>query len=466
MIGDNVHSGHRRRIVERYLKSGAEGFADYEILEMLLFATNRYGDTNPLSKSVLKYCRNFTHLLKAKREDLLKIHGIGEKSADLLLSLQTLGNLIGHDIGILTSQNTLIPDPVRRKIIIKDEKEIAKMLVSYFHGKSDNEIVAVAIDNSNSILAFKKLFSADFHSGAVRTEIIIDFARETHASAIVLAHNHKLGMPYPTEGDCVTNKTVEKALYSLGVLYINHYVISGNSYFPIMHNVGARLYDVDPKYFADMALSLNTCEFSYENTVELLFSVYSHICKIDKPRLSSTYAEARCLESFLSLRPSTLMDKLDLKPRDAVLINIMTEMCLRSVKSRLKPGVKYSDEAICEYLRASFYGSDSEYIGVVSFDKKRKFLGFDRSPRGLVNFVALAPQLALEWVKERQAFEIYVAHNHPGGDVEPSYQDLKTMGALERMFSATGVTLSKAIIVSGKNNRLIDLNEYDLGKLK
>ena len=34
---ENIHRGHREKMRQRFLKSGLEGFADHEALELLLY---------------------------------------------------------------------------------------------------------------------------------------------------------------------------------------------------------------------------------------------------------------------------------------------------------------------------------------------------------------------------------------------------------------------------------------------
>lgn len=469
MIKNDVHSGHRRRIVERFLKCGPEGFADYEILEMLLFATNRYCDTNPLSKSVLRAVRGFPGLLRASREDLLRIDRIGEKSADLLLSLQNLCNIIKKSIGISSrSKNGAQPKSSKcgEKVELCDRATIGKMLVNYFSDKEQHEIIAIAVDNGNCISSYKKLFDTDYQSGAVRGGKIIEYARQSKAAGIILAHNHPFGVAYASVGDIATNKMMESALSSLGIFYANHYVVSGNSYYPMMHNKSNTVYSFFDNEGRNLELADAVSDGEDESIPETLYSIYSRVTDIDKALLFKAYSECRGIEDFLSIRPQALMKKLSVRARDAVLFNIMTEISIRSITNSYKSGVRYSDEKICDFLRASFFGADGEYMGVVSFDGEHRLLGFDRSARGIINFVALGPQLALEWVGERGAKEIYVAHNHPNGGVEPSYTDLTTVGKLEKMFAATGVYLSKAVIVSGGEYQLINLQDYDLSKLK
>ena len=46
-------AGHRARLRERVLNGGNEALADYELLEFLLFAGMRQGDTKPAAKALI-----------------------------------------------------------------------------------------------------------------------------------------------------------------------------------------------------------------------------------------------------------------------------------------------------------------------------------------------------------------------------------------------------------------------------
>ena len=46
---ENIHGGHRDRMRSRYLQEGPDGFADHELLEMLLYGCIPRGDTNPVA---------------------------------------------------------------------------------------------------------------------------------------------------------------------------------------------------------------------------------------------------------------------------------------------------------------------------------------------------------------------------------------------------------------------------------
>lgn len=44
---NNIHAGHRKRLRERYLQQGLDGFSDHEVLELLTTFAIPRGNTNP-----------------------------------------------------------------------------------------------------------------------------------------------------------------------------------------------------------------------------------------------------------------------------------------------------------------------------------------------------------------------------------------------------------------------------------
>lgn len=48
-----VHEGHRQRMRERFCREGLDGFADHEVLELLLFDCIPNGNVNPLAHDLL-----------------------------------------------------------------------------------------------------------------------------------------------------------------------------------------------------------------------------------------------------------------------------------------------------------------------------------------------------------------------------------------------------------------------------
>ncbi|MBT8431933.1 MAG: hypothetical protein HKP43_02225 [Altererythrobacter sp.] len=80
-------AGHRARLRERLLTGGAEALADYEVLEYLLYAAMRQGDTKPAAKALLNRFGTLSAVLNADPAALQQVDGIGETSAAALKSV-------------------------------------------------------------------------------------------------------------------------------------------------------------------------------------------------------------------------------------------------------------------------------------------------------------------------------------------------------------------------------------------
>ncbi len=62
--------GHRKRLRERFLKSGAGSLADYELLELLLFMARPRADVKPLAKALMTRFGSFAEVISADTERL------------------------------------------------------------------------------------------------------------------------------------------------------------------------------------------------------------------------------------------------------------------------------------------------------------------------------------------------------------------------------------------------------------
>ncbi len=72
------HRGHRARLRERFLTSGPQALADYELLEMALYAASPRSDTKPLAKKLIAHFGSYAKVLHASPFELAKVPGVRE----------------------------------------------------------------------------------------------------------------------------------------------------------------------------------------------------------------------------------------------------------------------------------------------------------------------------------------------------------------------------------------------------
>ena len=76
MDKEDIHKDHRKRIRDRFLNNGLEGFAPHEVLELLLtFAIPRY-DTNLIAHRLIDHFGSISAVMDADIYDLMRIPGV------------------------------------------------------------------------------------------------------------------------------------------------------------------------------------------------------------------------------------------------------------------------------------------------------------------------------------------------------------------------------------------------------
>lgn len=86
------YHGHRQRLQERLIKAGTESLPDYEILEVLLAASNPRGDTKPLAKHLVDHFGGIAEVLSADPEALRAVRsgsrGLGNAGIAMLQAVR------------------------------------------------------------------------------------------------------------------------------------------------------------------------------------------------------------------------------------------------------------------------------------------------------------------------------------------------------------------------------------------
>ncbi len=75
--GNSNYVGHRQRLRDRFLKSGLSGFADYEVVELLLTLAIPRSDVKQPAKALIARFGNLRDILDARIEELRTVEVIG-----------------------------------------------------------------------------------------------------------------------------------------------------------------------------------------------------------------------------------------------------------------------------------------------------------------------------------------------------------------------------------------------------
>lgn len=214
------HLGHRARLRARLLERGGEALADYEILELLLFAAQPRGDTKPLAKALLARFGSLAAVLTAPPRQLAGVAGMGEASMAAL---------------------KIVPEAARRLAL---EQAMDSPVIDSWQKLLDYCRIALAHESVEALhllfLDRKLRLIADEaqqrgtidHTPAYPREVV-KRALELNASALILVHNHPSGDTRPSQADIAMTRAIAEAVEKLGIALHDHIIVgkSGHSSF-------------------------------------------------------------------------------------------------------------------------------------------------------------------------------------------------------------------------------------------
>lgn len=88
-LASEVHKGHRKRVIERFVNFGFDSFAEHEVLEMLLFYSIPRKNTNPIAHKLVSQFGSLKNVFNAELSELTKA-GLTENSAVLIKAIPEL----------------------------------------------------------------------------------------------------------------------------------------------------------------------------------------------------------------------------------------------------------------------------------------------------------------------------------------------------------------------------------------
>lgn len=205
-------TGHRARLRERLLTGGPDALADYELLEFLLFAGIRRGDTKPIAKALIKRFGSFAAVLNADPGSLAQVKGMGDAGAAALKSVGLAARRMAkgavQDMPVLSSWQALID------------------YLTLDMGELNHERVRVLYLNTRNTLILDHLASeGSIDEAAIHPREVIRKALDIGATALILVHNHPSGNPDPSRADITITNRIADAGQHLGVTVHDHVII-------------------------------------------------------------------------------------------------------------------------------------------------------------------------------------------------------------------------------------------------
>lgn len=213
----HISEGHRKRLRDKFLQSGLDGFLDYEIVELLLTLGTPMKDCKQMAKAAIKKFRGLRGTLDASLDDLQKIKGIGPSNA----------------FGIKLFQ-AMTERYAKEKIFSKTPLASPRAVVDYLRARWGREkkehFVTVFLDARNNLISVNDISTGTLNESLVHPREVFAPAVQQLAAYIIIAHNHPSGDLEPSVDDIKLTQRLVSVGELTGITVIDHLIISSKGY--------------------------------------------------------------------------------------------------------------------------------------------------------------------------------------------------------------------------------------------
>ena len=218
------HKEHRKRHKKRFLDTNGEGFANHELMEVLLFYAIPRRNTNETAHALEERFGTVDKILEASVDELKHVDGIGNNSATLIKLVHVLAKKYADEKS-------------------KEPKRIDTLEKAVDYGRNRtygaiNELVyATFTDNSLNVIdtCIVSVGTIDEAKPIIRN--IIELALVKRASAVMLFHNHPRGGIEASEADVNFTSLLERELDILGINFVEHLIIDPTGFNTVLRDI-------------------------------------------------------------------------------------------------------------------------------------------------------------------------------------------------------------------------------------
>jgi len=228
----DIHQGHRKRLREKFLKSGLAGFHDYEIVELLLTLGSPRRDCKQPAKEAIKQFKTLRGVLAASPQELQQIDGIGPHSAFGIKLVQE-------------AAREFLKEKILEKPFYKSSQEVFDYLYHSMRDLKKEVFKVIYLNSQNQITDTADLFEGTVDGSSVSPREIMEGAIKYNATALIFVHNHPSGSPEPSASDKELTRELVYAGKIMRMRVLDHLIIGDNRYFSFADDGLIEEYELD-----------------------------------------------------------------------------------------------------------------------------------------------------------------------------------------------------------------------------
>ncbi|MBW1698974.1 MAG: DNA repair protein RadC [Deltaproteobacteria bacterium] len=221
MASEKPHyHGHRKRLRERFLRSGFTGMGDHEVVEIILTLAIPYKDVKEPAKALLARFGNLKGIFDAPLDELGTIPGIGSVAPTAFRIMREAANLY-------------LQQKAEAEITLASPELLYDFWRSRLGGLKDEVFEVAYLDAGYKLLrdGVERLEEGTVDRASVYPRRVMEATLRKGAVTLIFAHNHTNGNVNPSEQDKILTKALVLAASTLHIKVYDHLIVSKDEVF-------------------------------------------------------------------------------------------------------------------------------------------------------------------------------------------------------------------------------------------
>lgn len=208
---------------ERLMSKGSESLSDAEVLAIILKTGTNNVSVTELANQIINYCGSLENLNDITLHELLKIKGIGEAKACLVLAAIEFSKRISQKQREIIGVKLISPE-----IVFNYYQSLALLSQEHFY--------CLYLNSGKKVIKEKLLFIGTVNYSMIHPRDIFKEAYLLNAVSIICIHNHPSGDVTPSVNDINMTVNLKKVGELLGIEIVDHIIIGKNKYYSFLEN--------------------------------------------------------------------------------------------------------------------------------------------------------------------------------------------------------------------------------------